>query len=141
MRTRKGIDIYTTDNVVHLLLTKNVNTEISTFGKVISFERSTIAAEAIRESIGCLLSVTDIKFNEDSDRNDFQILGYPSHLLLYKKTNLITLRIEEQKISIFNAKKVKRWYEFEPIEPVEGYEMDEDGIKRLSTSLVKLLQL
>ncbi len=67
-------------------------------------------------------------------------MGYKSFQDMYKKTNLIDLRISASKIFVYAGKKVKRWYEFDPIDPAEGYGIDNDGIKNLSDDLVKMLR-
>lgn len=68
------------------------------------------------------------------------MMGYNSFPELFKKTNLITLRLEKSKIKIFEAKKVKRWYEFETIEPIDGFDMDDESIKKLSARLLNILK-
>ncbi len=136
----RAIQIYTSKDNINIVLCELNGSEMSFFGNVNTMSAIAVTPASIASVIQGFLSVSDTAFQSNRCKTEYDLIGYKSFQDMYKKTNLIDLRISASKIFVYAGKKVKRWYEFDPIDPVEGYGIDNDGIKNLSDDLVKMLR-
>lgn len=140
-KSTRELFLYTTASQIYLVVSDVLITgEVNYYNLVSMANFHDLSSDWFSAEIkkGIALGPSEIQSNLGKDV--LFNFGFTSFSDVYKKTSLITLRIEEEKIKIFNAKKVKRWYEFEPIEPTEGYGTDDEGVRRLSIQLFDLLK-
>ncbi len=136
----REINIYSCKDKVHFVLCGLENSVTTFFHPIHSKDAGCLEINDFITLLKNILSITDAEFLSHNVNEPFSMMGYNSFPELFKKTNLITLRLEKSKIKIFEAKKVKRWYEFETIEPIDGFDMDDESIKKLSARLLNILK-
>ncbi len=110
---------------------------MSYFGEVQSCKNDAITPEFITNAIVYLLSISKDQFLLNQHQDCDELLGYKSFFELKRKTELIELRIENSKIYLFRGVKVKRWYEFEPVD-TNWYSLDKESILELSSKVYNL---
>jgi hypothetical protein len=140
-KNTRELFLYTTESQIYLVVSDVLITgEVNYYNLVSAANVHDLTHEWIDAEIKKCIALSSSEVQSNLGNDVLFKFGFTSFSDVYKKTSLITLRIEDEKIKIFNAKKVKRWYEFEPLEPTEGYGTDDDGVGKLSVHLVELLK-
>lgn len=137
----KAIQIYISKkhDIYMILYHVHSGWEMSFYGDVQYCNQSDLNLKFIYDSIIHLLNVNDEEFITNEHTNEHSLIGYSSFQDLYKKTYLIDLRIENSKIFIYIGLKVKRWYEFDPIDDWWYHQDDNNSIHKLSLKLIELI--
>lgn len=136
----REINIYSCKDKVHFVLCGLEGSVTTFFQRINTKYVDCLEINDVYSLLKSILLITDAEFLSSRASEPFSMLGYNSFQDLFKKTNLTTLRLENSKIKIFEAKKVKRWYEFEPIDPIDGFDMDDESMKKLSARLLDVLR-
>ncbi len=112
----KHLDIYISKKITTIVLYRLERSEMIFFGEIQSCKNDLLSPDFITNTIVYFLNISEDQFLLNQHQNCEELLGYKSFFELKRKTELIQLRIENSKIYIFRGVKVKRWYEFEPID-------------------------